>query len=31
VLLWRGVAIIAWTAVLTISAWLALIVDDNIG
>jgi hypothetical protein len=31
VLLWQGVAIIAWTAVLTISAWLALIVGYNIG
>jgi hypothetical protein len=31
VLLWQGIAIIAWTAVSTVSAWLALLVVYNVG
>ncbi|MFD2797101.1 small multidrug efflux protein [Promicromonospora vindobonensis] len=31
VLLWQGIAIIAWTAVSTVSAWLALMVVYNVG
>jgi len=31
VLLWQGIAIIAWTTVSTVSAWLALIVVYNVG
>jgi hypothetical protein len=31
VLLWQGIAIIAWTTVSTVSAWLALMVIYNVG
>lgn len=31
VLLWQGIAIIAWTTVSTVSAWLALLVVYNVG
>lgn len=31
VLLWQGIAIILWTAISTVSAWLALIVVYNVG
>lgn len=31
VLLWQGIAIVAWTAVSTVSAWLALMVVYNVG
>jgi hypothetical protein len=31
VLLWQGIAIIAWTGVSTVSAWLALMVVYNVG